>query len=67
MHETQINRLQWWVKDMERDLRHYDGVCPECDRRLGDYTNPYHPGAHKKDCDLVSMLVVMKERLERIN
>ena len=64
-HRNQVNRMQWWIKDMEGDIRKIDGVCPECDRRLGDYINPYHPGVHKKDCDLGSMIVVMEEELRR--
>lgn len=65
-HRAQVERMKWWLKDMERDIRNIDGVCPECGRRLGDSIDTYHPGVHKKDCDLGLMLVDMKKKQERI-
>lgn len=60
LHEALIDRMRYWLKDMERDIRGENGVCPECNRRLGEFTTPYHPGIHTKDCDLASMLVDMR-------
>ncbi len=41
---------------MEREVSDGNGVCPECDRWLGKWTTPYHPGVHKKDCELGIMV-----------
>lgn len=58
-HESQTEIMKRWIKDMEIDIRGEDGVCPECNRRLGSYTNPYHKGTHKRNCDLGAMLMVL--------
>ncbi len=59
-HESQVEQMQLWIKDMEKAIRMEDGVCPECDVRLGDYVEPYHSGVHKEDCDLAIMLAALK-------
>lgn len=52
---------------MEKDIQAENGVCPECNRRLGNYSEPYHPGVHKEDCELGIMLVSFREELRRKN
>lgn len=60
-HEAQTKIMRQWIKDMEIDIRGENGVCPECNTRLGDYTTPYHLGTHKKDCDLAIMLAALED------
>lgn len=59
-HKNEISRMKWWIKDMERDLVTNDGVCPECDQRLGEYAGPYYRGCHKEDCDLALALDLLE-------
>ena len=58
-HKAQIEMMQWWVRDMERAIQSYNGVCPHCNRRLGSL------GVHKEDCDLAIMLMAMDKMLEK--
>lgn len=60
-HEDKVNIMKQWIKNMEKILIDSDSVCPQCDERLGNYTVPYHPGVHKKDCELGIMLAEMKD------
>lgn len=61
-HKAEVLRVVDWIKDMEKYLVIKDAVCPECDRRLGKYTSsPYHPGVHKRDCDLAILLGLFEE------
>ncbi len=61
-HNIRIETMKLWIKDMERDAVADNSTCPQCDRRLGNWTGPYHPGVHKKDCDLAILIDAKRGR-----
>lgn len=57
-HKLQIEKMTWWIKDMEENIQTEGGTCPECDQWLDGPT-------HKKDCELGTMLVSFREELQK--
>lgn len=56
-HINEVDRMKWWVKEMVSYLVANNGLCPECDRFLGDFKDPCHPYVHREDCDLGKIVV----------
>ena len=57
-HKEQMNRFEWWVYDMERQLQTTNGMCPECGNFIA-------VAGHEKDCDVFLLVNARKERLRK--
>ncbi len=56
-HKEQVDRLEWWVYDMEKWMSSSGGSCPNCNSWL-------RFKSHREDCDLFLLVSRIRHKME---